>query len=309
MESNYDRQFSIQNALNTENSKKLTSLDLNLGHTDKNVLDLVSEVKERKIIISRVQESQDEDVKTTALECINAVINTAIVDLDPDASLNGLRILMPTAIDNVFHIGKPRAGKNMRNIAVSFIQMEDKDMVICVRLAVKNSEEINFFISEELTSDGRALKAQLKKISASAKSKALVSKVTGNKVVIDSRSYASNELSLVPDTVSTEMKQEKQVKGGLAYKGDMSIYSNFFPAPFRLGGEDYAHVEQYFQYHKAIHHKDDPTAERILLLTNPWRIKVLGDNIKSNEEWNSKRMKILYEGVSAKFRHNWPLKN
>lgn len=309
LESNYDRQFSIQNTINSDFSKKLTTLDLNLGHTDKNMLDLASEVKERKVIISRVQESQDEDVKTTALECINAVINAAITDLEPEASLNGLRILMPNAIDNVFRIGKPRGGRYMRNIAVTFIRTEDKEMVIRARLAVKSNEEINFFISDDLTSDGRALKAQLKKIAASAKEKGLDSKVSGNKVVIDSRSYASNELSLVPNNVTTETKQEKLVKGGLAYKGDRSIFSNFFPAPFRLGGEDYAHVEQYFQYQKAIHHKDDPTADRILLLTNPWRIKVLGDGIKPNESWNSKRMKTLYDGVSAKFRQNWPLQN
>lgn len=49
------------------------------------------------------------------------------------------------------------------------------------------------------------------------------------------------------------------------------------------------------------------TAERILQFTNPWRIKVLGDNIESNEAWNAKRMKTLYEGVSAKFRQSWPL--
>lgn len=107
LESNYDRQFSIQNMVNSENAKKITLLNLNLGHTDKNIFYLASEVKERKVIISRVQESQHQDVMTTALECINTVINTAIANLDPEASLNGLRILMPRGIDNVFRIGKP----------------------------------------------------------------------------------------------------------------------------------------------------------------------------------------------------------
>lgn len=70
LESNCERQFSIQGTVNAENTKKISSLDLNLGYTDKTVMDLSTEVKLRKIIISRVQESQEEDVRTTALECI-----------------------------------------------------------------------------------------------------------------------------------------------------------------------------------------------------------------------------------------------
>lgn len=52
LESNCERRFSIQSTASAENSKRISTLDLNLGHTDKNVLDLASEVKERKIIIS-----------------------------------------------------------------------------------------------------------------------------------------------------------------------------------------------------------------------------------------------------------------
>lgn len=91
------------------------------------------------------------------------------------------------------------------------------------------------------------------------------------------------------------------------YKGDRSIYSNFFPAPFKLGGDDYLHVEQYYQYVKATHHGENEVAERIMKLSNPWRIKVLGDSIEPKDSWLPKRMKTLYEGVSAKFRQNWPL--
>lgn len=93
------------------------------------------------------------------------------------------------------------------------------------------------------------------------------------------------------------------------YRGDQSIFSNFFPAPFNLGGEDFVHVEQFYQYKNALHNEDFDTAERILKLSNPWRIKVLGDNIESKSSWIPKRMKTLYEGVSAKFRQNWPLHN
>lgn len=309
LETNHDRQIALQHKVNAESSEKMVSLVLNQGFTDRNVLDLASEVKERKIIISRVQDVAKEDITTTALECINKVINAAITGLESDASLDGLRILMPTAIDNVFRIGKPRGNKSKRNISVTFIRKVDKDMVLKACSATKNSEEIKFFISDDLTPDGRALKAQLKRISTVAKSKGMDTKLSGNKVTVNSRSYASNELKLIPGSISEDLKQEKNVKGGIVYRGDMSIYSNFFPSPLNIDGENYVHVEQFYQYTKATHHGDTKTAERILQLANPWRIKVLGDNIPPNEKWNAKRMKTLYEGVSAKFRQNWPLQD
>lgn len=304
---NFDRHVAVQHSVNADNSKKMDNLEMNQGYTDKNVLDLASEVKERKVIISRIHESPNEDVATIALEAINKVINTAIADIHPDDSLDCLRILMPKAIDNVYRIGKIKGGRFNRNISVTFIRVEDREKVLRAHKATKDNAEINYFISDDLTSDGRALKAQLKRISAAAKSKGLESKVSGNRVVVESRPYAANELALIPGTVSAELKQEKLIDGGIVYRGDRSIYSNFFPAPFNLEGEDYVHVEQFSQYKKALHHEDFETAERILKLSNPWRIKVLGDNIEANTSWNAKRMKTLYKTVSAKFRQNWPL--
>lgn len=276
------------------------------NYTDKNVLDLASEVKERKIIVSRVYETSNEDVSTVALECINKVINAAIAT---DDSLEGLKILKPTAIDNVFRIGKPRGGNHRRNIAITFSRKDEKDMVIKACAIVKDDENINFFISDDLTPDGRALKANLKRISSVAKTKGLDTKVTGNKVVVDSRVYAADELSMIPGHVSKDLKLEKRVEGGIAYKGDRSVYSNFFPAPFTWDGDDYLHVEQFYQHTKACHHNEYDIAERILKLSNPWRIKVLGDSIEDDEAWLSKRMKTLYNGVSSKFRQNWPLQD
>lgn len=105
------------------------------------------------------------------------------------------------------------------------------------------------------------------------------------------------------------MKQEKRVDGGIAYRGDKSIFSNFFPAPFNLEGNDYVNTEQYYQYQKACHNGDDERAERILKLSNPLRIKVLGDNIEANKERIAKRMRVMYDANSAKYRQNWPLQD
>lgn len=170
---NLDRHIGVQHSINADNARKMSDFEMNQGYTDRNLLDLASEVKERKVIISRVHEASDEDVSTTALEAINKVINAAITDTHPDASLNGLRILMTKTIDNVFRIGKSRGGRLTRNISATFARVDEKEMVLRAQKISKENEDIKFFISDDLTNDGRALKAQLKRITTVAKSKGL----------------------------------------------------------------------------------------------------------------------------------------
>lgn len=69
---------------------------------------------------------------------------------------------------------------------------------------------------------------------------------------------------------------------------------------------DYLHVEQYY-YEKAIHHNDIKTADRIMQLLDPSRIKIPGNGIEDNKSWMERRMLVLYDGARAKFEQNWPL--
>lgn len=105
------------------------------------------------------------------------------------------------------------------------------------------------------------------------------------------------------------MKQEKEIDDGVVYRGELSTFSNFSPAPFTLDDQVYAHVEQHYQYNKAIHHDGVETATAILSLSNPLRIKSLGDGIQANSAWLERRMLVLYDGVRAKFKQNLALQN
>lgn len=72
---------------------------------------------------------------------------------------------------------------------------------------------------------------------------------------------------------------------------------------------NFAHVEQHYQYSKAIHHDEVETASAIMSLTNPLRIKSLGDGILSDSTWLERRMLVLYDGVRAKFEQNLVLQD
>lgn len=174
---------------------------------------------------------------------------------------------------------------------------------------MKDDSGIKIFFNDDISADGRALKTQLKRIAQVAKLKGKEAKVSGNKVTIDSKQYHSNELSMIPRDVAESLRHEKSIADGIIFKGEKLIYSNFYPAEFMLEGTEFKHVEQYYQHSKAIHHNEIETAERIMRLSNPRRIKTLGDGIESNPAWMDQRMMTFYRGIKAKFDQNWPLQD
>lgn len=295
-----------QRQVNETNTNSIKSLGIKQGFIIKNVNDCHAEVKERKMIISGVAEFPGENVTAVALGCINKVIQAAINLKHPNAHLGGLKKMGFDSIDNVFRIGK--AGKNRkRNISITFVRVDAEEMVFKAKSEVKDDNGINFFLNDDTTLEGRTLKSKLKHIVSAANMQGRNAKLAGNRVVIDSRSYSSNELNLLPKDIIETLKQEKEIDDGIIYRGEYSTFSNFFPAPFSIDGIKYAHVEQHYQSMKALHHNEPETAERIMNMSNPLRIKVLGDGIDSNDGWIKRRMLVLYDGVRAKFEQNLTL--
>lgn len=292
--------------INEQQTRIMDELETEQGFITKNLHDCYTETKEKKMIISGVPEFPGEDTKVVALGCINKIIDTASALQHPDAHQENLKKLQYRSLDNVFRIGKAR-GRNKRNISVTFAMFDDKEMVYRAKMLTKDDEGIKFFINDDVSAEGRTLKSKLKRVVSVAKSQGKVAKLAGNKVIVDSRSYSSNELNLLPSDVTESLKQEKHIDDGIVYRGERSIFSNFFPAPFTYEGIDYVHVEQYYQHTKALHHNEIQLADRIMKLSKPLRIKVLGDGIDSNTSWMERRMMVLYDGVRAKFEQNWSL--
>lgn len=295
-----------QGRINDQQARDLRKLEIEQGFTNKNVLDCFTETKERKMIISGMNEAPGENTNSVALGCINKIIGAAIASKQPDSELGGLKKLSLSAIDNVFRVGK--AGRNRRrNISLTFLRVTDKEMVYRAKMDSKDDDGIKFYLSDDVSLDGRTLKAKLRRIVAVAKEQGSFSKLSGNKVIVGTRAYASNELHLLPGNIRDNLKQEKSIDDGIVYRGELSILSNFYPAPFVWEEQAYAHVEQFFQYTKALHHGEPEVAERIMELSNPLRIKALGDSIEGNSDWTQRRMLVLYDGVRSKFEQNLTL--
>lgn len=91
LEDVHDRRTSRQRFVNEENTRKINSLEIEQGFTNRNLFDCRSETKERKLIISNVAESPSENVKLTALNCINKIIEANLSQKDSDAQKGDLR--------------------------------------------------------------------------------------------------------------------------------------------------------------------------------------------------------------------------
>lgn len=116
-----------QSQININQSKKLNCLEIEQGYTNKNVYDCSSEIKERKIIITGVNEQSGENVAATALGCINKVISAVIALKQHEP--HRLKKLHVHNINNVFRIGKASGSNQKRNISVTFMRVQDKEMV------------------------------------------------------------------------------------------------------------------------------------------------------------------------------------
>jgi len=82
-----------------------------------------------------------------------------------------------------------------------------------------------------------------------------------------------------------------------------SCFSQWYEAPFELGGNRYSTAEHYMMFQKARLFGDDPVAKKILLARTPGEAKALGREVSGFDEvlWQQHRVNIVIKGNLAKF--------
>lgn len=314
-----DTQIRICKASSEEYRLRLREVDIRMKNmqaqidgVDRTVLDLGLETRERRIMLSGVFEKYPEDILAVSLKTLNEILAFPLKKfvVDPKDSRQRFRKLTLADIDNAFRTGRPnknRNKKNPRSIVVTLSFTHIRQMILDAKPYLKG-QEYKVHISEDLNADARNFRANLKTLAAGAKSLGLETKITGNKLIVGSEHFARDELNAIDPDIQSAAKQERIVSDGIAFKGDRSIYSNFFPASFTLEETEFANVEQYFQYKKATICEFPDQARKIMTKSNPWYAKAAGGRCEMNENWKRNRMRILYRGIYAKFDQNIPLK-
>ena len=87
--------------------------------------------------------------------------------------------------------------------------------------------------------------------------------------------------------------------------------SNFFPCSFMLDGCQFNSVEQAYMAKKAAEFNDEESLVKIFNLTNPYKIKKAGQQIKNFNElhWNLIKVDVMFSCCWAKFTSNINLRN
>lgn len=280
-------------------------------------LDQWSEIKEKKLILSGLAESKGEKVRSVVLSSLKEVLkkckeNQQTVGYKGPKFTSDPDNFSMTNIDSVYRIGKFRKGSPPRNIMVSFVKSEDRKLILKAKNAVNMSKDFKFYINEDMSVDTRSHRATIKRLSKAAKDAGLKSTTSGDKLIVDETAYTSNELDILPGKVLRCCSQEKWVNGGLAFRGERSVFSNFYTKAFVLEGHRFISMEQYFQYSKAEYFEDSTLARKLLVTSSPSRLQTLGERLYTNsneyEEWVEFSREVLHKGIYAKFSQNPSLK-
>lgn len=311
-------QLRICKAANEEYICKLKDLDLEMknlksefAENKREVLDLGLEVRDRRLSLSGVVEQDDEDPISVALTAVNKILTHALSQSKSAAKITAarpkLRTLKLVDIDSAHRIGKKQRKKGNRTLIITFSFTHIRQMVLSAKQHMKNLG-VKYYLNEDLTQVAKDFRSNLKVIAEGGKSLGHDTKITGNKLIIDSETYQADEINAVSPSILHAAKRERVLKDGIAFRGDRSIFSNFFPSPFTIDDVDYANAEQYFQHEKALQCGDEKQARKIMNKSNPWYIKIAGSRVELKEEWKKNRLRTLYNGIYAKFEQNIPLR-
>lgn len=294
-------------ALKSVNQEHATNT--RLESVEKSVIELGTEIKEKKLIISGVKEEKGENVRQVVLKSIKKALSVAKAaqekeDYEGTTFMSDPSQISLSSLDQVYRIGAKFGSWQPRNILVSFKDAHHRHILLKTKSFLAEDESVNFFLEEDMTPLTRAHRSYLKRIAAAAKSENLEVKQIGNKINIDGTSYGINDLDTIPDNVASKLKQEKEVGDGIAFRGRESILSSFFMTSFEVDGTSFNCVEQYYQHTRAIAYKNYAKAKKIIQCTDPRRIKEIGDGVKYDADWLPSRVSTLYTGAMAKFQQN-----
>ena len=127
----------------------------------------------------------------------------------------------------------------------------------------------------------------------------------GNKLIVDSKTYGCNNLYLFPGALSPKAASTQEINNTILFYTKESPFSNFHPAPFKIGLESYDQNEQYYQCKKAEKFHKDDIAQKIRNEPDPHKCKKLGDTVKYDKnEWHKVACDVMYVGALEKFRQN-----
>ena len=191
-----------------------------------------------------------------------------------------------------------------RSIICRFATLGDRQLAWASRF---NLQKSGISVSEDFPAEMVAQRQTLYPILKEAKKQPNTKAyLTGNKLVINDKSYTVENLNELPPKLNPAAICTKRIGDVTAFFTASSPLSNFFPLDdFVMEGQQFPHVEQYFQWSKAIFAGEVEVARKICGTKSPALCKRLGDSVSVNEqEWLAKAKELMSKACLTKFQNN-----
>ena len=202
--------------------------------------------------------------------------------------------------------------KSPRPIIVAFQWFGDRNAIWSRKKWLKRIDD-NIFVSEDFPEEierrRRILYPIFKKARRLPAYKGQVS-MQKDRLIVDSKTYTVETMHMLPEPINPWQLSQQTDSDSLAFFSIHHPFSNFHPSPFKVDGLHFSCNEQYLFYNKAHVANDVKTASQIMATSDPYRIKRISKQIKTDEEqWKSMAPAVMKTGLLAKFKQNSHLKH
>lgn len=285
-----------------DRDRRIDDIALSTRKTKSNLNELGKEVsgntqarKSGNLALNGVPEKENEN-------CIE-VATTYLKHIDPEFKMNQLV--------NAYRLGKKggSAGR-YRTLLVKFKDPAVKEAIVKQKTVLQNKKELaRFHCNEDLPQATRKVRQEMREIAKFALKNGYNSaKVSGNKLIIDDKTYYEDELYLLPPELQLANIKTRPIGGGIGFQSEHSYLSNFFPCTIRMHENVFVSAEQAYFFHKSIVCERESVGIALKEMTNPSTFKSKGDKIPTCETWENVKVAVMRNILLQKFTQNPVLK-
>ena len=279
--------LSIEMQRNTYAIQKLTTKQGNLE----------TSTRKRNLVLEGVPEHQQQQ---GGRENLHEVICSLFSEMG---------IAKPIDYDLAFRIGN-RPGRAPRPILISFIRLDDRNLIYTNRSQLRKSRSFQkVWVSEDVTPQTRRSRNVIREVAKEARNQGVRCQATPGSVTINNRRYTEANLDDLPQEYAVEKIKMKKLGDTIAYNSEHAPFSNLYPTAVPLGKHVYLCSEQAFRHTRAEENNHHNVAARILWSRDPYEMMELDKDLPVSEEWKQKEDFTLFKCMFRKYEVNEELRD
>lgn len=288
---------------------KVLNIETRVDSLEENHIVLETELSELKKEVNDLKEinlQNDVKARQTNLKFVNCKKIPGQTCEDTICNLlNHVGIGLKTSDISARRIGSPLAEKS-QPILVTFKDNKTKRSVLFKGKLLKDNKQV--IVSEDFPPEIHQRRKPLLLIfhEAKKKSEKYKPKLNGDTLFISGKRYKVEDINELPDELQPTNICTKSNNAMIGFYRFGSPFSNHNMVKFKLNGINYTSVEQCYFHQKSLHFGDHQTAEMVLKMSDPVRIKKLGTKVDKYDQgnWHSVRKNYMKSAVKAKFQQS-----